>query len=67
MLDSDVIGLPSCPTCDEVISHSHFLTKELMEMKNRVSLVADEFFSFKSGLTKMKKKLIEGNSTELVV
>ena len=60
MLKDRMVGLPFCPTCGEAISHSHFLHKELMERKNCVSLIADEFFSFKSGLAKMKKKLLEG-------
>ena len=67
MLDEKLVGLPSCPTCDEIISHSHFLNKELMEMKDKVNLVADEFFGFKSGLAKMKKKLLEGRFSKVTI
>ena len=61
ILNDKFIGLPKCPNCDTMINFLPRFKETLKLKKSQVVQVFDQYFLWKSNLSKMKEILINEN------
>jgi hypothetical protein len=59
VLSSNTIQVPMCPVCAKPVPFLHRFKKEMAAKKKQIMKVVDLFFALKSGVSKLKKELMD--------